>query len=147
MRYVWKDKRLQKEAESIKCLAESLEDACLDTPYQFFSYFFDNNVLQQIASQPALYSTQQKPNKPSRITAADIQRFIGVSMSMSLIRLSYTRNYWSNEFRVSQIADFMTLNRLEEIKRFIHFSDNLNYSDDKFYQSALLDQTESHNVV
>ena len=132
LRYVWKDKRLQKEAESIKCLAESLEDACLDTPYQFFSYFFHNNVLQQIASQTALYSTQQKPNKPSRITEADIQRFIGVSMSMSLLRLLHARNYWSNEFLVSQIADIMTLNRFEEIKRFVHFSDNLNSNDDKF---------------
>jgi hypothetical protein len=43
---------------------------------------------------------------------------------MSLIRMASTRSYWSTEFRVRQIADVLTLNGFEEIKRFLHFADN-----------------------
>ena len=50
---------------------------------------------------------------------------------MSLVRLSSIRNYWSSEFRVDQVADTMTLNRFEDIKRFLHFSDNSVEGSDK----------------
>ena len=60
-----------------------------------------------------------------RITASDIQIFMGICFFMSLLKLSYTRNYWSSRFRVSQAADVMTVNRFEEIKRYLHFNDNL----------------------
>ena len=50
---------------------------------------------------------------------------------MSLVTLSYIRNYWSSEFRVDQVADTMTLNRFEDIKSFLHFSDNSIEGSDK----------------
>jgi len=49
-------------------------------------------------------------------------------MYMSLVRLSYTRNYWSAACQIPQVADTMTLNRIEDIKRFIHYADNLSQS-------------------
>jgi len=42
---------------------------------------------------------------------------------MSLVKMSCTRNYWSADFRIPQVADTMTLNRYEDLKRFIHFAD------------------------
>lgn len=54
---------------------------------------------------------------------------MGICLYMSLVRLSYTRNYWSPLFRVAQVADTLTANRFEEIKRFLHFTDNLLQSD------------------
>jgi len=49
---------------------------------------------------------------------------------MSLVKLSYTRN-WSADFRIPQVADTMTLNRYEELKRFLHFADMSETGDDR----------------
>ena len=50
---------------------------------------------------------------------------------MSLVKLSCARSYWSNEFGVAAVADVMTLNRFEEIKSSLHFSDNTSQTTDK----------------
>ncbi|KAL3217214.1 hypothetical protein MRX96_006115 [Rhipicephalus microplus] len=42
---------------------------------------------------------------------------------MSLMKLPQTRMYWSQRFRVSQVADTMTRDRWE-IKQSLNFSDN-----------------------
>jgi len=102
----------------------SLSSEVLDmkSPIQFFYHFCTSEMFEQIADSSALYSTQQKLDKPSRISATDIKQFIEVCFYMSLIRLSYTRNYWSSEFRISQVADVLTCNVFGEIKRVLHFS-------------------------
>jgi len=67
---------------------------------------------------------QTKPEKPSTISTTNVEKFIGICLYMSLVRLNYVRNYWSSHFRVNQVADTMTLNHFEEIKQFLHVSDN-----------------------
>ena len=94
-------------------------------PLQFFCYFFTDEIIQYIAGQTAMYSVQQFPNNPLLITKADTERFIGIAMSMSLVKLASSRRYWSNHFRVSMIADVMLFNNFCRMKRFLHFSDNM----------------------
>ncbi|KAF3837830.1 hypothetical protein F7725_009598, partial [Dissostichus mawsoni] len=43
---------------------------------------------------------------------------------MSLFGLPRTRMFWNKACRVSQVADTMTLNRWEAIKKYLHFSNN-----------------------
>lgn len=81
-------------------------------------------VFQIISSQTALYSAQTRTKKPIKINELEVEQFTGVCLYMSLIRMASTRSYWSTEFRVRQIADVLTLNGFEEIKRFLHFADN-----------------------
>ena len=102
----------------------------LEYPLDFFLFYFTDEVIQEIANQSALYSIQVKPEKPSKITTTDVKKFLAVSMYMSLVKLSYTRNYWSADFRIPQVADTMTLNRYEELKRFLHFADNMSETGD-----------------
>ncbi|CAH2001277.1 unnamed protein product [Acanthoscelides obtectus] len=43
---------------------------------------------------------------------------------MSLIKQPNSRRYWSPNTRIDQVADVIPVNRFEEIKRFLHFTDN-----------------------
>jgi len=100
------------------------EVASCETALQYFCSLFSEEMINEIADQSALNSTQQKPDKPVKISPSDIKQFIGICLYMYLVKLSCARSYWSNEFRVAAVADVMTLNRFEEIKRSLHFSDN-----------------------
>ncbi|KAH6940765.1 hypothetical protein HPB50_006475 [Hyalomma asiaticum] len=40
------------------------------------------------------------------------------------MKLPQTRMYWSERFRISQVADTMTKDRWEEVKQSLHFNDN-----------------------
>jgi hypothetical protein len=132
LRYKWSNGTLKKTPESLQFAGgRSLPSENASTPIQFFRHYFTPQIIDDIAAQSALYATQTKPDKPVRITSGDIEQFIGICLYMSMIRVSYTRNYWSREFRVPQVADNMTLNRFEEIKRCLHFSDNSLPASDK----------------
>jgi len=81
-----------------------------------------------------------KPEKPTKVSSVDMEKFVGICLYMSLVRLSYSRSYWSSEFRVDQVADIMTLNRFEDIKRFLHFSDNSVEGSDKIKIRPLVEK-------
>ena len=103
----------------------------LVTPLQFFRYFFNDEIIQLIAHQPTLCSVQRCPSNSLVVTKCDIESFIGIAMTMSLIKLASSRKYWSNRFRIHQIADVMSFNNFSRVKRFLHFSDNMESSSDK----------------
>lgn len=44
---------------------------------------------------------------------------------MSIVHLATTRHYWG-ELGILSIFNTMSINRFEEIKRFIHFNNNAN---------------------
>ena len=44
---------------------------------------------------------------------------------MSIVRMPGVRSYWNMETRCEKIANIMSRNRFDEIKRFIHCNDNL----------------------
>lgn len=96
----------------------------LSTPYQVFKLFLPDNFLQEVVQMTQLYSAQKRPNKPITTSKEELQRFIGILLYMSLIRQNSSRRYWSADTRIPQIADVMPVNRFEEFKRFLHFSNN-----------------------
>ena len=102
-----------------------------DSPLQFFRYFFTDEIIQLIADETALYSVQQCPHNPLMMTKCDVERFLGIVMNMSLVRLASSRDYWSSRFRVNQIADVMSFNNFGRIKRFLHFGDDTESSGDR----------------
>ncbi|KAH8027792.1 hypothetical protein HPB51_010306 [Rhipicephalus microplus] len=96
----------------------------VESPITYFRNFFDVTFLSHICEQSSLYSAQRNPNKVTSMTVNDLEQFIGTVLTMSLMKLPQTRMYWSQRFRVSQVADTMTRDRWEEIKQSLHFSDN-----------------------
>ncbi|CAH2002552.1 unnamed protein product [Acanthoscelides obtectus] len=92
--------------------------------YSFFKFFFTDEFLAQVVEQTCLYSAQKRPNKPITTDIKEIEQFLGIIIWMSLVRQHSTRRHWAAGTRIPQIADVMNINRFEELKRFIHFSDN-----------------------
>lgn len=96
----------------------------LNSPYELFKFFFTDGFFSETVEQSSLYSVQNRPNKPLVTNPKEIEQFLGVLVWMSLIRQHSTRRYWASNTRTPQIADVMNINRFEELKRFLHFSDN-----------------------
>lgn len=96
----------------------------LDTPYQFFRFFWTQELMEQIVEQTILYSVQVRPEKPLDIDTGELDKFLSVMLWMSLVRVSSSRLYWSDTMGFPQIINALPMRRFEEIKRFIHFNDN-----------------------
>lgn len=124
----WKMITTETNVEHVKFQGSSLlpDDILqLNTPYKIFKFFISDKFLEEVVHQTILYSTQTRPNKPINTSKEELQRFIGVAMWMSLIKQPNTRRYWAPNTRTAQIAEVMPVNRFEDIKKFIHFSDNM----------------------
>ncbi|XP_050527792.1 piggyBac transposable element-derived protein 3-like [Daktulosphaira vitifoliae] len=84
-----------------------------------------NSLISFIVEQSNIYASQVRPNKPANISIKEMEQFIGICLKMSIVHLPSTRHYWG-ELGIPSIYNVMPLNRFEEIKRFLHFNDNLN---------------------
>ncbi|KAL4104266.1 hypothetical protein QTP88_019575 [Uroleucon formosanum] len=95
----------------------------LTDPYQFFSFLFPPTLIQYITDQTNIYASQISPNKLPNICVKEIEQFIGICLKMSVCKLPSVRHHWGN-LGTPSIYNVMSVNRFEEIKRFIHFNDN-----------------------
>lgn len=82
------------------------------------------DITENMVTQSNLYATQCDINKPLNVTFKEIEQFIGIAQYMAVFNFPKTRMYWSTAARVDCIADTMTVNRWETIKRYLHFSNN-----------------------
>jgi len=139
-RLTWLDQEIAREPDSVKFTGNTRTNQPaieqLRLPADFFQYFFSDELLDQIVEQTILYSVQKRPSKPLQCTRGDLKRFIGVLLYMSLVRMPSSRSYWSADFRMDKVVNALTVNRFEEIKRFLHFSDNTEDVDaqDRLYK-------------
>uniref|UniRef100_A0A3B3SQ04 PiggyBac transposable element-derived protein domain-containing protein n=1 Tax=Paramormyrops kingsleyae TaxID=1676925 RepID=A0A3B3SQ04_9TELE len=117
------------------------EEVASTSPVDYFRQFFDTELLRHIVNQSNLYCTQENPNHALTLDQKELEQFIGTVLYMSVIRLPRSRIYWSNACRVEQVADVMPRDRWEEIKHFLHLSDNTapNNSDKLFKIRPLID--------
>lgn len=47
---------------------------------------------------------------------------------MLIVKLSSTRDYWSSSTGIPHVAEIMSESQFEQIKRFLHFSNNMTAS-------------------
>ena len=102
-----------------------------DTPYSFFIKLFTEDIFQMIAYETNLYAIQSGKENLS-VSVGEIKQFFAINMMMTYIKYPAYRMYWSSTpgLRFEMIADAMSLKRYEEIKRYLHFTNNLNIPDD-----------------
>lgn len=116
----------------------------LDSPADFFKYFFTDELLEFITEQSNLKASQVNIKKPANITKAELEQFIGIVIFTSLIQLPSSRRYWATGTGQNQVYETMTCNRFEVIKRFLHFNDNNDFKPkgtpghDKLFKIRLL---------
>ncbi|KAM4623623.1 piggyBac transposable element-derived protein 2-like [Polymixia lowei] len=96
-------------------------------PVDYFRYLFQKEAIEEVVQQTNLYALQCNVTKPLNVTVAEMEQFIGVSFYMSIHGLPKTRLYWKPQTRVEMVANTMTVNRWENIKRYLHFADNNNF--------------------
>lgn len=60
----------------------------LQTPLEFFKYFFDDALLQKILFETIRFSSEKNINKPLKISIEDLKKFIGILVMMSIVHLS-----------------------------------------------------------
>ena len=58
-----------------------------------------------------------------------MQMFLGINLIMGYIRYPRAQMYWSSEdgLRLGMITNAMSVNRYEQILRYLHFVDNLTF--------------------
>lgn len=93
-------------------------------PIHYFQTYFSSDLLDHIVEQSNLYSVQKDPNKPLQITRSELEIFISTIVYMSIFGLPRHRMYWMSACRVSKVADVLSRNRWEEIKKNLHLNDN-----------------------
>lgn len=126
---IWKKKGLTLNDEQLHFHGDvQLSDTimALETPYQFFTYFVTNELLNKITDETNLYAVQSKPERNDVFTSTDIRQFIGLTFYTSLVRMPNVRCYWSEKLPFEPIRKVMSLNKFEKIRRCIHFNDNSN---------------------
>ncbi|KAK7880568.1 hypothetical protein WMY93_032793 [Mugilogobius chulae] len=84
----------------------------------YFKMFFSDNILSVITEQSNLYAIQCNPSRPLNLSTKELEQFIA------------TRMFWSKASRVHQVADTMSLNRWEAIKKALHFNDMRQYQQE-----------------
>ena len=94
-------------------------------PIAFFQYFSTDEILQLISGESNKYAIQISPNKPLLLTKDELEQFIGILFMMSIVEISSTWSYWNMKISYEKIANIMSRNRFDEIKRFIHCNDHL----------------------
>lgn len=105
---------------SFDCPAEVEE---LRTPYDFFMYFVTDTFFEHVANQTNIYAIQKNINTRFKTDASEIRKYFGILMYSSVYKYPNFRAYWGrNGFSAIQAA--LTVNRFEEIRKFIHFNDS-----------------------
>lgn len=100
-------------------------------PIDYFAHLFPESLLEEVVFQTNLYSEQQgKENL--QVTLQELKIFLGIYIVMTYIRYPRIRHYWSSEtgLRMDVVADAMSINRFEDLRRYLHFHDNVNAPDE-----------------
>lgn len=124
---IWKNKNLKISEENTMFRGNnsfSDEITALDTPYQFFSFFLNDELLNHISEETHRYSVQKDPSQPLQISKTDVQHYLGICYLMSLIHLPSARDYWSDSMGNEMIKETMSVKEFEKIRQSLHFNDN-----------------------
>lgn len=138
-RTIWKSKQ-PKDVESLEkeFLGQvHISDGSVKSPIEYFEELFDNNMKEWIVEESNKFAIQNDPNKPLSLTKNELEQFMGMLFTMSIVKLPRARLYWSSYLRISQVADVMPLLRFETIKRNLHCNDDQrrpNDCEDKLYK-------------
>jgi len=69
----------------------------LKTPLDYFSYFFSEDLYEQIRHQTHLYCSQTNVNKLLHLTINDLKKYVGICIFTSVVQIPNVRRYWSNQ--------------------------------------------------
>lgn len=93
-------------------------------PMSYFKYFMTDQILEDIVRESNLYASQKEPAIDLNLTQDELLKFIGTVLHMSCVKIPNTRLYWSSDVGLEPIKRAFCVNRWEQIKNNLHFSEN-----------------------
>lgn len=124
---LWNKGSLDKTENDFKFVGDSsLPENLLElkTPYEFFSYFYNEKLLLKIVKETCIFNNQNNVNKPFELSVNEMRRFLGICIYMSHTILSNVRKYWASRTGIPTVQNSMSLNKFEKIRQFLHFNNN-----------------------
>lgn len=108
----------------------------IQTHFQYFTKYFNVQVIRHITYQTNLYAAQKGINTTFTTNEKEIMIFLAILIYMGLVELPSVDDYWARETRVPQVADLMSSKRFRLLKRVIHFNDNtkMTSTSDRFFK-------------
>ena len=79
--------------------------------------------MDHLVEQTNLYSVLQS-GASINTNHAEMEQYLRILVMMGIVKLPRYRMYWSTETRIGAIADTMSVNRFEKLKRFFYCNDN-----------------------
>lgn len=70
--------------------------------YNFFQFSFTNELIEFNSEQSNLKAIRANVNKPTNISTAKIEQFIGIMIFNGLVHLPAMKLYWSNSPALSK---------------------------------------------
>lgn len=123
--------------EPIACSDEAME---CQTPVDFFSLFFSDEIIDLIVEQSNLYASQK--NVALNLTREELLVVFGGMLMSGYAKYPNKRLFWSREDDTPKLlANSMRCNRFEQIIRFMHLNDNnsLNPADRLYKLRPIID--------
>jgi len=117
-------------------------DININDPYALFSLFWPENMWQIISRNTNLYAIKQRLGRVQSefmrpwfdTSAIEIKVFIAILIYMGIHDSKRTDFYWRNDISSGPIHTpqlYMSLNRFEQIKRYLHISQPLGENTDE----------------
>lgn len=103
------------------------------SPLEYFKLFFDDDLILLMVEQTNLYSTQVTGTSVST-DRYEVMDFLAIEVMMGLVEMSAYTDYWSMQYRYAKIADIMPLKRYQALRRYLHFVDNNDVNDDRYFK-------------
>jgi len=97
------------------------------TPCFIFDSFWDTDVIEHTVKMSNLYAAQ-KGVANFEVTSDEVRGVLAILLISGYVSLHSRRMFWEQADDVANaaVSSIMSLNRFEEILRYLHFADNLN---------------------
>ena len=97
------------------------------TPYEIWKSIFLTEILKDIVLQTNLYANKDKNNKNFKVLEYEMQKFLEIILLSGYHIAPEEQQHWSTQpdLHVKIVAKTMSRNRYLEIKKYMHFADNL----------------------
>ncbi|CAK1600982.1 unnamed protein product [Parnassius mnemosyne] len=114
----------------------SSEPKSIESSLERLNILDDLSDKDLIVDQTNLYAVQCGGGqaKGINISKNDIRDFLGITILMGVVKMPSYRDYWSQTLRHAPIADVMPLKKYEKIRKYLHFSNNIDANDDRYFK-------------
>jgi len=106
-------------------LSELCPQLASKTPYELFQLYYDDEMRRLIVTESVKYA-RQKNNQKFTIEECELDIFVAILLFSGYHSLPRERLYWcrDEDLDVSYVSSRMSRNRFEDMKRYLHLSDN-----------------------